>query len=838
MDKIIPRFYKNYGKYVNTSRAFPLDVDGLKPVERRVLLSAYQIAREKFVKSARVDGHCLIGNTKIKLANGNVKPIEQLYNENASNFYVFSFDIDNCKPAITKVDKISLTKHTTELIKIVTESGDVICTPDHLWLLKDGNYTEAKDLEVGDLLELVEFGITENNLFKAQWMGLSGYEVVSCSSGCYFSHWLADEYNCKKGIEILTDDKKFQRHHKDFNQLNNNPINIQRLQPEDHMPLHWKIWYSKDGKEILSKNAKELHSKHPQIVEKLMQHNEKMLKQDPEYYSKKARSNWESRSEEDKKEYIERMRQGMLKYYREGGKEKRSERLNNYWNQDTDQVNRHREANRLGGHKMCGNFVNNHRVKILKTMNMLLEQNIVLNEENYNTNRISKRYPLYDKILNYFNSYEEAIEEARKYKNHSVISIEKISYIEPVPVYDLVNAEFYNNFVVQFDDNTGIVSHNCIGHFHPHGTSYGSIVQMVRQGFLEGQGNFGCNLGVEPSPPAAMRYTECKLPTRTLDLAFRLIKHVPWEESDLDKEPKYLPTMFPFCLLGSESTQGIGFGYRTYIPCYKIEDLFARLMWLLGIDKTEPIIKPISDCNILASESALKSLLTTGKATIQVQGRTQINNARLKIAVRSWPPGKRFESILGKLSKELENQDIGFQDLSSGEDGTYIVFEVLKQRSRESIFNKFVPKLQEALKGNISYEMITVDVNDNVGICPVDKLLVLAFENYSVVNSTMLEYEIRKIIDTVNEYKILAKLKPSISKFMTDKVKDVDVVIKKISDDAQVDHAIVQSLFSKYHIRKLLSVNTDTDDLVKKAKELDGNRKNLREFVINQYRSL
>ena len=49
MDRLIKRLYKSYGAYVNQFRSFPLDIDGLKPVERRVLLSAYQIARDKFV---------------------------------------------------------------------------------------------------------------------------------------------------------------------------------------------------------------------------------------------------------------------------------------------------------------------------------------------------------------------------------------------------------------------------------------------------------------------------------------------------------------------------------------------------------------------------------------------------------------------------------------------------------------------------------------------------------------------------------------------------------------------------------------------------------------------
>ena len=55
MDKIVPDYYFKFGQYVNKLRALP-SMDGLKPVERRVLLSAFKIAKNKFVKSAALDG--------------------------------------------------------------------------------------------------------------------------------------------------------------------------------------------------------------------------------------------------------------------------------------------------------------------------------------------------------------------------------------------------------------------------------------------------------------------------------------------------------------------------------------------------------------------------------------------------------------------------------------------------------------------------------------------------------------------------------------------------------------------------------------------------------------
>ncbi|MDX1699651.1 MAG: DNA gyrase subunit A, partial [Melioribacteraceae bacterium] len=59
MRKIIPVFYSEYGRYISRFRAIPLYVDALKPVERRLLLSLHEVAKNKLVKSAKVIGHVI-----------------------------------------------------------------------------------------------------------------------------------------------------------------------------------------------------------------------------------------------------------------------------------------------------------------------------------------------------------------------------------------------------------------------------------------------------------------------------------------------------------------------------------------------------------------------------------------------------------------------------------------------------------------------------------------------------------------------------------------------------------------------------------------------------------
>ena len=78
------KMYVKYGKYINKFRSFPLIYDGLKIVERRILISLSIEAKNNFTKSARVTGHCmgnyhphcLKGDTKIFLLDGTEPTIQ------------------------------------------------------------------------------------------------------------------------------------------------------------------------------------------------------------------------------------------------------------------------------------------------------------------------------------------------------------------------------------------------------------------------------------------------------------------------------------------------------------------------------------------------------------------------------------------------------------------------------------------------------------------------------------------------------------------------------------------------------------------------------------------
>ena len=375
-----------------------------------------------------------------------------------------------------------------------------------------------------------------------------------------------------------------------------------------------------------------------------------------------------------------------------------------------------------------------------------------------------------------------------------------------------------------------------IGHYHPHGECYGTIVQLVRQGFLTGQGNFGTNVGVEPVGPAAPRYTECKIGENILELAFKYIDHAPIVDTELgDKEPLHLPTMFPVCLMGNEYTQGIGFGYKTFIPCYTINDLHQRLLWLLGVRKRKPIIAPITDCKIISPPDVIEELLIKGSAKIEVQGTIEINQRTNTLTLKSWPPGRRFEALLNKFSTELDSGMIGFTDLSVEQ--TNIQFQVLRERNRDKIFKDFLVTMQEAIKGTISFETTVVDINQNVLVKSIDQMLLDTFNMFTQMNEAMLKYEISKLVDRISEFETLEKMRIPLSRCINDGL-DIPTTLDIITKVTGVSKDVISELINKYRISKLMTLNTDTTDLRNKMNQFSGDLQNLNAYVLAQYNGI
>ena len=93
----------------------------------------------------------------------------------------------------------------------------------------------------------------------------------------------------------------------------------------------------------------------------------------------------------------------------------------------------------------------------------------------------------------------------------------------------------------------------------------------MRYPMIDGQGNFG---SVDGDPPAAMRYTECRM-TRIAgqmlaDIELDTVDFVPnYDESTL--EPTVLPTRFPNLIVNGSN--GIAVGMATNIPPHNLTEV-------------------------------------------------------------------------------------------------------------------------------------------------------------------------------------------------------------------------------------------------------------------------
>jgi DNA gyrase subunit A len=125
-----------------------------------------------------------------------------------------------------------------------------------------------------------------------------------------------------------------------------------------------------------------------------------------------------------------------------------------------------------------------------------------------------------------------------------------------------------------------------MGQYHPHGDSaiYDALVRLaqpwsLRYPLIDGQGNFG---SPGNDPPAAMRYTECRM----AQLAMQMVRDIDEETVDFTAnydgktlEPLILPARFPNLLVNGSA--GIAVGMATNIPPHNLREVAAGAQWAL-----------------------------------------------------------------------------------------------------------------------------------------------------------------------------------------------------------------------------------------------------------------
>jgi DNA gyrase subunit A len=133
-----------------------------------------------------------------------------------------------------------------------------------------------------------------------------------------------------------------------------------------------------------------------------------------------------------------------------------------------------------------------------------------------------------------------------------------------------------------------------MGQYHPHGDSaiYDALVRMaqpwsMRYPLIDSQGNFG---SPGNDPPAAMRYTECKLAPLAMemlrDIDTKAVVDFRDNYDGKSQEPVVLPSRFPNLLVNG--SEGIAVGMATKIPPHNLREVGAGARWYLeNFDATD-----------------------------------------------------------------------------------------------------------------------------------------------------------------------------------------------------------------------------------------------------------
>src|SRR6202045_341136 len=189
--------------------------------------------------------------------------------------------------------------------------------------------------------------------------------------------------------------------------------------------------------------------------------------------------------------------------------------------------------------------------------------------------------------------------------------------------------------------------------YHPHGDSavYDSLVRMaqtfsMRYPLIDGQGNFG---SIDGDPPAAYRYTECRL-TR---LAERMLADIDKDTVDFvdnfdgsQQEPEFLPAQIPNLLING--SDGIAVGRATNIPPHNLGEICDALLKL--IDNPDLTIEEILDIipgpdfptgGQLLGREAIRQAYLSGRGTLTMRAlaaiETDKRSSRASIIVREIP---------------------------------------------------------------------------------------------------------------------------------------------------------------------------------------------------------
>jgi len=245
-----------------------------------------------------------------------------------------------------------------------------------------------------------------------------------------------------------------------------------------------------------------------------------------------------------------------------------------------------------------------------------------------------------------------------------------------------------------------------MGVYHPHGDSaiYDTLVRMaqpfsLRYPLVDGQGNFG---SVDGDPPAAMRYTECRM----MRIAGEMLADIDMETVDLTPnydestfEPTVLPTRIPNLIVNGSS--GIAVGMATNIPPHNLTEVVNAAIELVKNPHAglAEVLKHVQGPDFptggfLYGKSGIPNAYKTGRGRFMMRAKVATENLtkeKLAIIVTEIPYQVNKSKLIERIAELVTDKivdDISDVRDESDRDGMRIVIELKRGAQPEIVLNQ------------------------------------------------------------------------------------------------------------------------------------------------------
>ncbi len=261
-----------------------------------------------------------------------------------------------------------------------------------------------------------------------------------------------------------------------------------------------------------------------------------------------------------------------------------------------------------------------------------------------------------------------------------------------------------------------------MGKYHPHGDQaiYDALVRLgqafsLRHPLIDPHGNFGS----PNDPPAAMRYTECRLD----ELAMRLLDGIDEQTVDFsdnfdstEQEPVVLPSRFPNLLVNG--SQGIAVGMATNIPPHNLGEVIDAVIHLLENPEAanESLMEFVKGPDfptrgLIMGYQGIRDAYATGQGAIKVRAAAEIaeSGSSTRIVVTEIPYQTSAETIEEKVADLVNRRVIdGIRQIhnESAKGQTRLVFELKRDAPALVVLNNLYK--HSPLQSNFPVNMVAL----------------------------------------------------------------------------------------------------------------------------------